>query len=142
VRALLLALARFLGRLGLGRRVTHVDAGAPVHVTAIVVDATTGTPVADAGVTLERGMLGRETRPVRFPVGRTDGHGSLDATAVVRWFYATPTTSAPAASPPPLAAIVDKAGYREERTSFDLDNLPRVGPVKELDLGTVSMARV
>jgi hypothetical protein len=54
MKALLLSLARLLGKLGLGRSYFHVDAGCQIHLTAQAIDATSGAPLDAVEFLLER----------------------------------------------------------------------------------------
>jgi hypothetical protein len=133
VRALLNVLARLLGRLGFGRRVTHVDAGVQIHVTLAVIDAADNAALPSVDVFLDRPRN-------RLSAGQTDAGGRLDATVLMRWSYTTSDLDAPA-PPPPVTVVLEKTGYRPERVAVDVDALPQTGSIKELDLGSISMAR-
>lgn len=133
-------MARLLGLLGIRRRAFHVDAGAPVHVRVTVEEAGTGAPVSAVDILIGRRDDGDKASPRPVLAGRTNSTGRLDSTVLVRWSSLAPSlASEPPA--PPFNTVVRKTGYHEERIPFDLDQLPEVKGVKQLDLARRSIVR-
>lgn len=141
MRRILIFFARLLGRLGLGRTVYHIDAGRLVHVTLTALDAASRATLQSVQVFIERPPEGNEKSPFQRLAGQTDANGRVDVVTLVRWSYLveSPDKTVP---PPPMAAVLTKPGYREQHISFNLDALREAADTKELNLGSVSMARI
>src|SRR5687767_13406912 len=77
--------ATFLERFGLARRTHSVEAGTRLHVTAAVVDASTGGPLSGVSAILEVVPPGpprhraKAATTERFRISDTDSSGRLDA---------------------------------------------------------------